>query len=162
MEYPSNITDFFENGKDEDFAMWAFGCLQPGSSIKMIQCWENLHPEHPMRDADSIFICLCKMNYIYRKEILEKMEKEKCDMCGSKIQDNKCDCGIWKDADEIKDNPMLKSIEYFHEMKTFTVTGDSPHLGCAVVFFKGDYNDCKKVEKFIYEMKGRPYYDSTT
>ncbi len=83
---------------------------------------------------------------------------DKCDMCGSKIQDSECDCGIWKSYEEMKDNPMKKSIEVFHEMKRFTMTGDAPHLGCAVVFFRGDYNDCKKVEKYIHEIKGRPYY----
>ena len=82
-----------------------------------------------------------------------------CDMCGSQIKDGRCDCGVWKSAEEMKDNPMKIAIEAFHDMKRFTTTGDAPHLGCAVVFFRGDYKDCKKVEKFIYELKGRPYYD---
>lgn len=84
---------------------------------------------------------------------------DKCDMCGTKIEDHKCACGEWKSAEEIADCPMKKAIEKFHEMKQFTFTGDAPHLGCAVVFFRGDYNDCKKVEKFIHVMKGRPYYE---
>jgi hypothetical protein len=84
--------------------------------------------------------------------------KTKCDMCGNKIIDYKCSCGIWMNADEMKDDPIRLSIEAFHEMKKFTMTGDAPHLGCAVVFFRGDYYDCTKVEKFIYEMKGRPHY----
>jgi len=83
----------------------------------------------------------------------------KCDMCGSPIKQGKCDCGIWKSAEEMADCPMKMGIEKFHEMKQFTFTGDAPHLGCAVVYFRGDYNDCKKVEKFIHEMKGRPYYE---
>lgn len=82
----------------------------------------------------------------------------KCDMCGSKIQDGKCDCGTWKSAEEMKDDPMKLSLEKFHDMKRFTMTGDAPYLGCAVIYFRGDYNDCKNVEKFIYKMKGRPYY----
>ena len=81
-----------------------------------------------------------------------------CDMCGSKIQDNKCNCGVWKTAKENKDDLMLNAIHAFHDMKRFTLTGDAPHLGCAVIFFRGDYNDCKKVEKFIHEMKNRPFY----
>ena len=81
-------------------------------------------------------------------------------MCGSNIVDNKCNCGTWKSAEDNRDDPMKKSIEHFHELKRFTATGDAPHLGCAVVFFRGDYNDCKKVEKFIYQMKGRPYYEN--
>ncbi len=82
-----------------------------------------------------------------------------CDMCGTEIIDGECSCGIWKSKEEMEDNPMKKSIEQFHDMKQFTLTGDVPHLGCGVVFFRGDYNDCKKIEKFIYEMKGRPFYE---
>lgn len=81
-----------------------------------------------------------------------------CDMCGSEIKNGECSCGVWKSEEEMQDDPMKKSIELFHEMKRFTLTGDAPHLGCAVVFFRGDYNDCKKIEKFIYSMKNRPYY----
>lgn len=84
---------------------------------------------------------------------------DKCDMCGGKIENWRCDCGIWKSPEEMKDNAMQKFLEEFHEQKTFTLTGDMPHLGCAVVCFRGDYKDCKKVEQFIYAMKGRPYYD---
>ena len=84
---------------------------------------------------------------------------KKCDMCGTPIEDGKCSCGNWKSAEEMKDDPMRKAIEMFHEMKQFTLTGDAPHLGCAVVFFRGDYNDCEKVEKFIFQMKMRPFYE---
>ena len=82
----------------------------------------------------------------------------KCDMCGSEIINSKCNCGSWFCEEDMKDDPIKKSIEKFHEMKRFTLTGDAPHLGCAVVFFRGDYNDCKKVQEFIYKMKGRPYH----
>lgn len=82
-----------------------------------------------------------------------------CDMCGSKIENGRCNCGSWKSAEEMKECPMKASIEKFHEMNQFTLTGDAPHLGCAVVFFRGDYNDCEKVQRFIYQMKNRPYYE---
>jgi len=81
-----------------------------------------------------------------------------CDMCGSKIENDKCKCGKWFSKEEVEASPMYKSMLEFHEMKQFTLTGDAPHLGCAVIFFRGDYNDCKKVEKFIHEIKGRPFY----
>ena len=83
-----------------------------------------------------------------------------CDMCGTKIENGKCSCGTWQSAEEIQDCPIKKGIEKFHEMKTFFLTGDAPHLGAAVVYFRGDYNDCKKVKKFICSMKNRPYYES--
>ncbi len=81
-----------------------------------------------------------------------------CDMCGSEIKNGECGCGIWKTAEQMKDCPFKNAIEQFHTMSRFTFTGDAPHLGCAVVFFRGDYNDCKNVEKFIHTMKNRPYY----
>jgi hypothetical protein len=80
-------------------------------------------------------------------------------MCGAKIENGRCDCGIWKSKEEMENDPMKMAIEQFNEMKRFSVTGDAPHLGCAVVFFRGDFLDCKKVEEFIYKMKGRPYYE---
>lgn len=83
-----------------------------------------------------------------------------CDMCGSEIKNSQCSCGTWKSKEEMQDCPIKKSIEHFHEIKRFTLTADAPHLGCAVVLFRGDYNDCKKIEKLIYEMKGRPFYEN--
>lgn len=83
-----------------------------------------------------------------------------CDMCGIKIDDGKCGCGTWGSAEEMKNNPMKLSLEMFHEMKRFSLTCDAPHLGCAVVFFRGDFNDCKQVEDYIHKMKGRPHYEN--
>ncbi len=82
-----------------------------------------------------------------------------CDMCGSEIKEGKCSCGTWKTKEEMANCPLKMGIEKFHEMKHFSLTADAPHLGCAVVYFRGDYNDCKKVQKFIYEMKNRPFYE---
>ncbi len=81
-----------------------------------------------------------------------------CDMCGTEIKNGECSCGSWKSKEEMKDNPIVKSIEYFHEMRRLCLTADAPHLGCAFVFFRGDYNDCEEVQDFIYKMKDRPYY----
>jgi len=74
--------------------------------------------------------------------------REKCDICGSKIVMGECACGTWYTTEEMQNDPM----------RIATLTGDAPHLGCSVIFFRGDYKDCKKVEKYICEMKGRPYY----
>ena len=85
------------------------------------------------------------------------MTMENCDMCGSKIENNKCDCGTWyKDTNS---HPIRLAIETFHKMDKFAITTDAPHLGCAAVFFRGDYLDCMKVQQFIYKMKGRPHYE---
>lgn len=81
-----------------------------------------------------------------------------CDMCGIKIEDGKCDCGTWHSAEEMKDNPMKKALEHFHEMKRFSLTSDMPHLGVAVLFFRGDVNDCVKLQDYLCAFKGRPHY----
>lgn len=83
---------------------------------------------------------------------------ENCDMCGTKIIDSKCSCGEWKSNEEMKDNPLKNAIENFNEMKRFSLTMDAPHLGCAAVFFRGDYNDTQAVLDFIYKLKNRPHY----
>lgn len=89
----------------------------------------------------------------------EQNMKELCDMCGTKNEKGRCSCGIWKSKEEMENDPFKIAIEKFHDMKRFTLTGDAPHLGCAVVYFRGDYCDCKEVEAFIHKMKKRPYYE---
>ena len=84
---------------------------------------------------------------------------EKCDMCGSAIKDGECSCGTWKSAEEMKDCPMKLGLEKFHEMKQMTFSGDSPHLGCAVLYFRGDMRDCEHLKKVFYLMKGRSHYE---
>ena len=83
---------------------------------------------------------------------------EHCDMCGTKIESGECSCGTWQSKEEMENDPMFLAIKQFHEMNRFIMTADAPYLGCAVVFFRGDYNDTKKVEEFIFQMKNRPYY----
>jgi hypothetical protein len=87
--------------------------------------------------------------------------KDLCDMCGSAIVNGKCSCGTWTEPEDASDaqKAFKRVLEDFHDMKRFVFTGDMPHLGVAVVFFRGDYNDCKKIEKFIHLMKNRPYYE---
>lgn len=82
-------------------------------------------------------------------------------MCGSAIKDGKCSCGTWKDKEELiqVEIHMRGALEAFHGMEQMTLTGDMPHLGVAVVYFRGDYKDCKNVENFIKSMKGRPHYE---
>jgi hypothetical protein len=81
-----------------------------------------------------------------------------CDMCGSEIKNGECSCGTWYSKEEMAENPIKLGLEKFHEMEQFILTGDMPHLGCAVIYFRGDYNDCVKIENFICKMKGRPFY----
>jgi hypothetical protein len=85
----------------------------------------------------------------------------KCDMCGSSIVNNKCSCGTWCESEEASEGQKAfeAALKYFHKMENFTFSADAPQLGAAVVFFRGDYNDCKKIKKFIYFMKGRPHYE---
>lgn len=80
-------------------------------------------------------------------------------MCGTLIEKGKCSCGTWFNEENDPNQILKKALEHFHEMKRFTLTADMPHLGCAVVYFRGDYNDCDAVERFIRSRKGRPNYD---
>ena len=68
MKYPKNIHDFFSDGRDKEFSMWAFGVEQPGSNSELERLWKKLHPEYPMNREDTIYLCICKMNYLYQKE----------------------------------------------------------------------------------------------
>lgn len=86
-------------------------------------------------------------------------EIKKCDMCGKKIENGKCECGQWYIDGELKNHPIPLAIENFHDMKEFILTCDCPPLGCAAIFFRGDYNDCQNVAKFICEIKGWPFYE---
>ena len=84
---------------------------------------------------------------------------KKCDMCGSQIVNNRCSCGTWSSKEENENNPLRLSLIHFHEMQRMCLTTDAPHLGCAAVYFRGDYNDCEKVQEFILKMKNRPFYN---
>ena len=80
---------------------------------------------------------------------------DKCDMCGTAIEDGKCSCGTWADPEGLKYSPFKKALEEFHEMKVSFISGEAPHLGCSYVFFRGDYNDCKALHRFLAATKGR-------
>lgn len=81
-----------------------------------------------------------------QKEGMKCMIK-KCDMCGSKINDGKCD---WTDAEANINNSMKLELKMYNDMKHSTLTVNSPYLSCAVVYFRGDYND--------YKREGNPFY----
>ena len=85
----------------------------------------------------------------------------KCDMCGAAIEDGKCSCGTWAEKGELNDHPFEIAIKYFHAMEKMVCTGEAPHLGCAYVFFRGDYNDCEAIIEFICKRKQRPFYKHT-
>lgn len=89
------------------------------------------------------------------------MKINNCDMCGIPIKEGKCECGQWFDSSAEMPSHMIsmkKALDDFHKLEKFTITGDIPHLGVACVYFRGDYNDCKRVEDFILSMKKRPFY----
>lgn len=67
-KYPKNIHDYFSDGRDKEFAIWAFGCEQPGLRGGVSECWNKLHPENPMTEGETIFLCICKMNYLYQHQ----------------------------------------------------------------------------------------------
>lgn len=74
MKYPKNIHDFWPSGNHDEFSIWAFGCVQPGSNENVFKCWESLHPEYPLKDSDSIFIAICKMSYLFHLHKIKESE----------------------------------------------------------------------------------------
>lgn len=86
---------------------------------------------------------------------------KKCDICGSEITGGKCSCGTWFSKEETSGHPLEQALKFFHDEKRMILTCDIPYLGCAAVFFRGDYKDCKKVEEFICKLKGRPFYNES-
>ena len=81
---------------------------------------------------------------------------ENCDKCGSKIINNECSCGVWTDSyDEVaapyKYLPDL--FEFFLENKEFEYFSSDYHKGICVVFFKGDYEMCMKVNAYIEHLQ---------
>lgn len=73
IKYPENIEEWFTNGNDNEFLIWAFGYKIPFFTEKTLDCWNKLHPQHPMKIEDTIFICICKINYIYYEYKKEKI-----------------------------------------------------------------------------------------
>ena len=63
IKYPKNLTEYFPDGRNKEFAMWAFGVEQPKG--KSAELWDKFHPDYPMTDGETVFICFCKMNYLF-------------------------------------------------------------------------------------------------
>ena len=43
---------------------------------------------------------------------------DKCDMCGTAIEDGKCSCGTWTDHEGLKYSPFKKALEEFNKEYT--------------------------------------------
>lgn len=41
-----------------------------------------------------------------------------CDMCGTKIENNRCSCGQWTTKEERGADPMFEALLHFHKMKS--------------------------------------------
>jgi hypothetical protein len=85
------------------------------------------------------------------------MNHTHCDKCLSKIENGKCDCGIWLEPGE---TPLfLKLVEKVVLGFDFQVDqGKLPstfsayhHSGTAIILFKGDYEFLEKIKDFIFE-----------
>lgn len=86
----------------------------------------------------------------------DKMKIEKCDKCGSWIDGNgECFCGKW--IDSYRDLPftlMLEKALLMYDQLCEQNNDDSPMSGDhwsgnCFVFFKGDYNLCEEIKKYI-------------
>jgi len=88
--------------------------------------------------------------------INKRLEMRKtCDKCKSKIVDGKCDCGVWY---EKKEQPLFaenleRAMLAYNELGTFDPISGDHHSGSCIVLFKGKYEDCEEVKKFIGSLK---------
>ena len=69
-----------------------------------------------------------------------------CDTCGKNIENDEGNSSSLKD-------PIFQALEFFHDTNEFALTEDSNRLGCAAVFFRGDYKDCMIIQEFIHSIK---------
>lgn len=80
--------------------------------------------------------------------------RDKCDKCLTPIVNNRCSCGMWyNENDHTMDSYLIESVIYlFNSYGTNEMSGDH-HTGTAFVFFKGNYEDCEAVKRFLEERK---------
>jgi len=69
IKFPKNISDYWDIANTPECSLWAWGTTQPKE--KMIELFEKLHPEYPikdmkMKDADPLFVFICKVGYLYQ------------------------------------------------------------------------------------------------
>jgi len=80
------------------------------------------------------------------------MKRKKCDKCGSKIKDGICDCGIWYEPEEIPEYIRIFELAmttYDRMEISEPISSEKIVSGTCIVLFKGDYDMCEKVKKYI-------------
>ena len=77
--------------------------------------------------------------------------RDNCDKCGSKINDGKCECGIWFEKEEQPDHLLFmeRAIIAYNRMNIdYPLTGDHCS-GTCMILFKGDFELCEDIKKYI-------------
>ena len=77
--------------------------------------------------------------------------KKNCDKCGSKIIDGKCECGIWIETQDQPEHLVMfeRAMVAYNRMNIdHPISGDH-HTGTCIILFKGDYELCEDVKKYI-------------
>jgi hypothetical protein len=75
-----------------------------------------------------------------------------CDKCKSKVNDGKCECGIWLEPPEQPDYLLFmeRAMTAYDRMNIdYPLTGEKIVTGTCMVLFKGDYELCEDVKKYI-------------
>ena len=80
-----------------------------------------------------------------------------CDKCLSPIENGKCSCGYWYENNEMPPfaNLFAVTISAFNNMETEIFSGDHIATGIAFVYFKGDFEMCEKVKKYIRKLQSK-------
>ncbi len=77
-----------------------------------------------------------------------------CDKCGGEISAGLCPCGFWFEEDDTPNGMKVfkDAIKQYNIMNCEDVFGGDHHSGSCFVFFKGDFDKCEIVKKFIREL----------
>ena len=85
------------------------------------------------------------------------MNNNRCDKCLSEIHNGKCPCGWWYEADKapldvrIFEKAILTYDLLCKKHKHNDPLSCDSHNGCAMVFFRGNYQDSLKVKQYILD-----------
>lgn len=85
--------------------------------------------------------------------------RDKCDKCGSAIIENRCDCGMWYKNNEAPPIGQLVEATILtwnrDNKRNLGVTTCDHYSGTCMAIFKGDYELCLQVKKYIKELQAK-------
>lgn len=83
------------------------------------------------------------------------MKQSHCDICGIKIEESKCDCGIWYEKNKypLLLNTIINTIQtynfHYDQGEVGPVCSADHHSGSCIILFKGDYAKCLLAKQYV-------------